>query len=304
MDQNPVRLGTRGSQLAQWQAQWVRAQLEQLGCTVQLVLIETTGDRRLDSIPALGMQGVFTKEIQLALIEGAIDVAVHSLKDLPTVGPPEVRLASIPARAEPWDVLVSCNGQSLETLASGARVGTSSRRRRAQLLAARPDLQVIDLRGNVGTRLRKLDAGELDAVVLAAAGLERLGIDDRPMQTLRPPQMLPAAGQGALALEVRMDDARVFDLLRPMHDETSAAAVSAERTVLRELRAGCLAPVGTWGRMDGAGELWLDAVVLTVNGGQQVRASGHASAHDPEGLGRRVARQLLDQGAAALMSEL
>ncbi|MFO0916567.1 MAG: hydroxymethylbilane synthase [Pirellulales bacterium] len=296
-----IRIGTRGSQLARWQADWVESQLQQCGCDVEQVIIETTGDRRLDSIPTLGMQGVFTKEIQLALQRHEIDVAVHSLKDLPTLVEPGLMLACIPPRATPWDLLLSVEGRTLENLPQGARVGTSSRRRRAQLLAVRPDLEIVEVRGNVGTRLGKLDSGQLDALVLAAAGLERLGLANRPAQPLRPPVMLPAAGQGALGLETRADDQSTIEQLASMHDLPTAAAVLAERTVLQVLEAGCLAPVGTWGRLDATGQLELDAVVLTVDGSRQLRASGVGDSSRPVDLGQEVARELLAAGAAELM---
>ncbi len=243
-----VRLGTRASLLAQWQAQWVAAQLHALGVEVELVPVTTSGDQQQTPIGAIGGQGVFTKEIQRELLAGRIDLAVHSLKDLPTDAVAGLCLAAIPARAAVADALLSDKYPSLEQLPPGAIVGTGSLRRRAQLLHVRPDLQVRDIRGNVDTRLGKLHAGQYDAVILAEAGLERLGLSGQIAQRLPMAIMLPAVGQGALGLEVRSDDRPTLELIQSLDDADSRAAVSAERAMLAALRGGCLAPVAAWGR--------------------------------------------------------
>lgn len=269
---------------------------------MEQVIIETTGDLRQDSIPTLGVQGVFTKEIQQALLRDEIDIAVHSLKDLPTLPTPGLHLAAITERASAWDVLVSRAGHTLAELPAGAKVGTSSRRRRAQLLAYRSDLEICEIRGNVGTRLSKLDQGQITALVLAQAGLDRLGFVDRPRVELAPPLMLPAAGQGALGLETRADDSTTTQALQLLHHAETAASVRAERAVLSGLRAGCLAPVGTWGRLGDAGQLVVSAVVLSLDGQQVLKGEISGTAEDAEALGLELAQQLIGQGAAELIS--
>lgn len=297
-----LRLGTRGSPLARWQAEWVADRLQALGRQVEIVCIETGGDRSSRPIPALGGQGLFTKEIQRALLDRRVDLAVHSLKDLPTEPVHGLVLAAVPPRDSPGDALVSPIASSLEALPQGARVGTGSRRRQSQLLHARPDLRVAELRGNVDTRLRKLDEGQYDAIVLAEAGLKRLGRAHRIAQIIPPEIMLPAAGQGALGIETRADDLRAREALLPLDDRATRQAVLAERAVLAELRGGCLAPIGMWARME-QGRLVLDAAVLSPAGDRRVAARAQGSPEDPQSLGAEVARQLLAQGAAQLIAE-
>jgi len=297
-----IRLGTRASALARWQADWVAAALTRLGHIVTLVPITTSGDRQTDKpVHELGGVGLFTKEIQRALLDDTIDLAVHSLKDLPTDAVPGLTLAAVPKRASPADVLVSGDGKLLADLPPGATIGTSSLRRRAQLLHARPDLAPVDVRGNVDTRLRKLEAGQYEALVLAEAGLTRLGLHARITQVLSPAIMLPAPGQGALALESRTDDKATQDAVAPLIDPASLAAVLAERELLRALAGGCLAPVGAWGRVDLDGNLALSAAVLSCDGKKRLAADGEGAAADPLALGRRVAQDLLRQGAADLI---
>jgi hydroxymethylbilane synthase len=306
-----LRLGTRASKLARWQADWVADRLRQLGHAVGLVEITTRGDaERNSTIGDIGT-GVFTKEIQRALLAGNVDLAVHSLKDLPTEPVAGLVLAAVPARESASDVLVVGAGSRapgagkyespLPLLSHGARVGTGSVRRQAQLLYARPDLLVEGVRGNVDTRLAKLDAGEFDALVLAEAGLKRLGLASRITQVLPSDVMLPAVGQGALGIECRADDAKTQAALAALDDAATHAAVRAERALLAQLRGGCLAPVGANGRIID-GRLELSAVVLSADGRHRIAASDGADPADAVALGRRVAEALLSRGAAALIA--
>jgi len=300
---NTIRLGTRASALARWQANWVAEALRRLGHEVTLVPITTSGDQQTDApLRAMGGVGVFTKEIQRALLEGIVDLAVHSLKDLPTDLVPGVILAAVPTRESVADALVSRQGGGLDELPRGARIGTGSLRRRAQLLHVRPDLKMIDVRGNVETRLRKLEEGWFDALVLAEAGLRRLGLSDRITQVMPTAIMLPAPGQGALGLETRGDDSRLHDAVAPLSDPPTQAAVIAEREMLRVLGGGCLAPIGAWGRCLPTGRLALDAVVLSPDGRQQLAAAAEAEPEDAPELGRRLAQELLQRGAGKLIA--
>lgn len=299
----PLRLGTRASRLARWQADWVAGRLQAAGHAVELVLIRTTGDQNKSGpVASLGGQGVFTKELQRALLDQRIDLAVHSMKDLPTAPVDDLLLAAVPPREAAQDALVAASAPDLQQLPQGAVVGTGSTRRRSQLLYARPDLQVRDLRGNVGTRLEKLDRGDYDAIVLAEAGLRRLGLADRITQLLPGEVMLPAPAQGALAIECRAADAATLAAVEPMDDPASHAAVTAERAALRRLEGGCLAAMGAWAEVvDGA--LALSAVVLSTDGRQRLEVSRSDSELAPQDLGIAVADELLQQGAAALLRE-
>jgi hydroxymethylbilane synthase len=304
--QSKLRLGTRASALARWQAEWVAGELKKLGAEVELVPIVTQGDVKSGPLAQIGGQGLFTKELQRALLDQRIDLAVHSLKDLPTEPVEGLAIAAVPDRESTSDVLVlggrgSSRAAGIESLPTSARVGTGSLRRKAQLLKLRPDLVVEDIRGNVETRLRKLDESQFDAIILAEAGLKRLGFADRISAVIPWQTMLPAIGQGALAIETRSDDERVRRVLAPLDHVPSHHAVLAERTLLFHLRAGCLAPVGAWGRFE-TGRLLLDAVVLSADGSRRLTASD-SSTDDPIALGRRVAEHLLNQGAAQLISE-
>lgn len=296
-----LRLGTRGSPLARWQAEWVAAQLAARGIAVQMVHISTQGDVRTGPLGQIGGQGLFTKEIQRALLTGEIDLAVHSLKDLPTEPVPGLALAAVPPRESTADVLVSNRFASLDALPTAARVGSGSLRRKTQLLHLRPDLQLAEIRGNVDTRLRKLDEGEYDAIVLAEAGLKRLGLQARIASVIPRSIMLPAVGQGALGIETRADDARTRELLAPLDDFATHAAVRAERSLLAALRGGCLAPVGAFARIDGD-ELLLDSTVLSADGRQRLSASGRSAPDAAVALGARVAEQLIAQGASQLIA--
>jgi len=299
------RLGTRASALAAAQAGWVAERLARQGAQVELVPITTTGDRhRGEPIEQIGTQGVFTKEIQNALLAGQVDLAVHSLKDLSTQAVPGLALAAVPERGPAADALVFRDPgvRTLDDLPRGAVVGTGSLRRKAQLLHARSDLRIENIRGNVETRLAKLDAGRYDAVALAEAGLRRLGLDARIGEILRLAIMLPAVGQGALAVETRDDDHAARAVAAAIDHRPTRAAVAAERAMLSALEAGCSAPVAAWGRMEG-NVLRLTGRVLRADGSQQLDATREGPADEPESLGRLVAQRLIDQGAAALIRE-
>lgn len=304
----PIRLATRASRLALWQANYVSSLLQQQipGLAVEIIEVSTVGDRdRSSALAEMGGQGVFTREVQTAVLDGRADVAVHSLKDLPTETAAGLLLAGVPERAPRWDVLITPRSQPLadwQAIPDGARVATGSLRRRAQLLYARPDLVMCDVRGNVETRLTKLDAREFDLLVLAEAGLERLGLADRIAHRVGPPLMLPAVGQAALGLECRDDDARSCELLGRMTHPPTLAEVLAERACLRSLRAGCHAPVGTLTTISAAGSLTLETIVLSPDGAERLHAVGTASDGDPEALGADVAAQLFQQGAERLLS--
>lgn len=297
-----LRLGTRGSPLARWQAEWVAARLRSAGVAVSLVPVATQGDRQQNGpVETIGGQGVFTKELQRALLDEQIDLAVHSLKDLPTDLVPGLTLAAVPERAPCGDVLLSRRSQSFAELPRGALIGTGSSRRRSQLWQARPDLRMADVRGNVDTRLRKLDEGQYDALVLAEAGLLRLGLAERITQVLPKELMLPAVGQGALGIEARAVDGELRQTLAPMDHAETHQAVIAERAMLAALRGGCLAPIGAWGRME-SGQLLLSGVVLSGDGARRVAAQAASEPDSAAELGRRVADDLLRQGAAELIA--
>lgn len=296
-----MRLGTRGSRLARWQADWVAARLRERGHAVEITTIRTEGDASQSGpVATIGSQGVFTKAIQQALVAGEVDLAVHSLKDLPTTLIPGLTIAAIPERAPLADALVSNVADSAAGLPEGARVGTGSFRRRAQLLNRRPDLTLGELRGNVETRLRKLDDGEHDAIVLAEAGLVRLGLADRITRRLPPQEMLPAPGQGALAIECRADDDATHEALTALDHASTRAAVTAERDALARLEGGCLAALGAWGRVDGE-RLRLSVVVLREDGSRRLDADGSAIYGEHATLGERLADDLLSRGAAELL---
>lgn len=296
-----IRIGTRGSKLALWQANWVAGQLRTHGHEVHLEIIATQGDISTQPLSLVGGQGLFTKEIQRELLAGRVDVAVHSLKDLPTQPIPSLCLAAVPPRETTADVLVSRSGQSFETLPAGSRIGTGSSRRAAQLRSWRGDVDVLDIRGNVDTRLAKLAAGDYDAIVLAAAGLTRLGLKDRITQVLPIERMLPAIGQGALGLECREEDTATRQALAEMNDPASMAEVTAERALLLALLAGCLAPVAARATVTGD-SLTLVAKVLSLDGGQVISASTSGPASKAAAIGTQLASDMSAQGAAALIS--
>lgn len=299
----PLRIGTRGSALALAQASWVKQRIERAHPErpVELRIIKTSGDRVMDmAIANIGGKGVFTKEIEEALLFGAIDLAVHSLKDLPTKLPDGLQLAAVPPREDARDVLVARSRQTLSTLPPGSRLGTGSLSRRAQLLHVRPDLVPTPIRGNIDTRLRKLDAGEVDALVLAAAGLKRLGREDRVGEFLGDEVCVSAAGQGALAVEAR-DDGSMSEWLKCLHDPGAFAEVTAERALLDRLGGGCHVPIGARARADGA-ELRLVGVVASLDGNSLCRGEIAGRTAQAAELGRRLAEQLLAKGAEKLLS--
>jgi hydroxymethylbilane synthase len=304
-----LTIGTRTSALARWQTGWVRARLEAAwpGLTCTLQPFTTTGDRVLDQpLPAIGGKGVFTAELEEALRAGTIDLAVHSLKDLPIADAPGLVVAAIPPREDAHDVLIAHSGGGLAALPPGARVGTSSLRRAAQLRLQRPDLELLPLRGNVDTRVRKLLAGDYDAIVLAAAGVLRLGLSEHIAEYLPFALMLPAPGQGALALQCRANDAATRGLVGALDDPATRAAVTAERAFLAGLGGGCAAPIAAYAEADPASagqpeRLRLDGLVASPDGRRVVRVSGIGG--DAFELGRRVASEASQRGAADILAD-
>ncbi|MGY1651453.1 hydroxymethylbilane synthase [Geodermatophilus sp. SYSU D01119] len=301
-----LRLGTRASQLARTQSQTVADALTAAsGVPVELVHISTEGDRSAAAIAQLGGTGVFVTAIRQALLEGTVDVAVHSYKDLPTAPEPGLVLAAVPPREDPRDALVARDRLTLGELPAGARVGTGAPRRVAQLRALGLGLEIVPIRGNVDTRMARVVPGDLDAVVLARAGLARLGRLEVVTETLDPLQVLPAPAQGALAVECRAGDERTRALLAALDDPATRAAVLAERTTLAALEAGCSAPVAAYAELaegDDGPELYLRASVTAIDGSDGVRGSLTGPVGDAERLGRELAADLLDRGAAALMA--
>ena len=296
-----IRIGTRGSKLALWQANWVKSQLTAAGFDAELVIITTTGDVSARPLSEVGGQGLFTKEIQRELLDDRVDVAVHSLKDLPTVAIPGLLLAAVPERETTEDCLVSRSKERFEELPAGSRIGTGSSRRQAQLRAWRSDVEVLDIRGNVDSRLRKLHEGEFDAIVLAVAGLTRLGLADQITERLPQDRMLPAIGQGALGLECRATDDMTANALRMLNHPASMAAVKAERSLLASLLAGCLAPVAANAVVSGE-QLELRARVLSVDGKRSIEGSLQGAITDAASIGAKLAKQLSEQGAAQLIA--
>ena len=298
-----IRIATRKSPLALWQAEYVKAQLQHFhpDLIVELVPMITKGDQILDSpLAKIGGKGLFIKELEVAMQEGRADIAVHSMKDVPMVLPEGFELAVICPREDSSDAFVSHLYDSLMNLPQGARVGTSSLRRQCQIKAIRPDLQILDLRGNVGTRLSKLDAGEYDAIILASAGLIRLGLPQRIRQRLPESLSLPAVGQGAVGIECRQDDPVIQVLLAPLHCPATAVCVQAERAMNRQLQGGCQVPVAGQAQFID-GELTLTGLVGSLNGDTLLRAVQRGSSQDPQALGERVAHCLLNMGAAPLL---
>jgi hydroxymethylbilane synthase len=294
-----LTIGSRGSQLALWQARHVAERLEAMGVESRIEIVRTTGDHlQTASLAQAGGKGLFTKEIEEALLDGAIDLAVHSLKDLPTDMPPGLEIAAIPQREDARDAIA---GMRLDELPQGARVGTSSGRRAAQLRLLRPDLQLEPIRGNVDTRLRKLREGQYDAIVLAAAGLLRLGLAGEVAEIFSPEQICPAPGQGALAIETRERDA-AFDICAALNHEPSAQAVACERAVLAGLGGGCQLPMGAFAELCGD-QIRVSAVVLSPEGSRRVRVEMSGARNAPERLGRAAAEELIAKGAREILAE-
>jgi hydroxymethylbilane synthase len=294
-----LRIGSRGSQLALWQANHIRALLRERGHEVELEIIKTTGDKITDvALAKVGTKGMFTKEIEEALAEGRIDLAVHSLKDLPTEVPPGFEIAAITKRENPRDVFCSRKYKSIEDLPRGARIGTSSLRRQAQLKAVRPDLDIYPLRGNVDTRLRKLEGGEYDAIILAAAGLNRLGKTELVRQIIPADVMCPAAGQGALGIEIRAGDSVTRKHLAFLDDAAARATTTCERALLNKLGGGCQVPIGAFAELRN-GRLHLEAIVADPDGTKVLRESRDGT--DPVQLGESVGDTLLQRGGDAIL---
>lgn len=301
-----LRIATRQSPLALWQANFVKAELEKYhpNLTVELVTMVTKGDVILDTpLAKIGGKGLFVKELELALLEERADIAVHSMKDVPMSFPEGLGLAVICEREDPRDAFVSNHYASLAELPEGAIVGTSSLRRQCQLMAAYPHLTVKSLRGNVGTRLSKLDNGEYDAIILASAGLIRLGMPERIKSFISVEDSLPAAGQGAVGIETRVNDTRVLNYLAKLNHNPTACCVMAERAMNTRLQGGCQVPIGGFATLNGE-ELELNALVGSLNGSTIIRASGKAHQRDAEQLGIRIAEQLLAQGADKILAEV
>lgn len=296
-----IKIGTRASRLALWQAEFVAAELKKFfpALEVELVKIHTTGDKILDApLAKIGGKGLFTKELELQMATGAIDLAVHSLKDVPTELPAGFRLAAITRRAQPFDAFVSNDFATLDNLPHGAIVGTSSLRRAAQILSLRSDLQIKNLRGNVETRLKKLDAGEFDAIILAAAGLERLGYSSRIRELMT--QIIPAAGQGALAIETLAGDEEIFRLVQVLNDAETCAAVEVEREFLTEVGGSCQVPVGVFAQVVDE-KISVRALIASTDGQRVVKASETAPLENCHGLGKIIAARMLNNGGRELL---
>ena len=299
-------IGTRGSKLALWQANHIAESIRTRYPSVEVTIVRivTTGDRILDvPLAKIGGKGLFTKELETAMLQGEIDLAVHSLKDMPTELPPGLTLAAVTRRADPGDALISPRFSTLDELPSGARVGTSSLRRRAQLLHYRPDLLISDLRGNLDTRLNKVRTQELDAIILAVAGLKRLGWEQDISQVLPHSICLPAVGQGALAIEARQDDVEVLELLSFLNDQETRAAVFAERAFLRVIEGGCQVPVGVYGEISGQ-RLSLSALIASVDGQTMIKDQVCGDAADGEALGDELAKRMLAAGGREILAAL
>lgn len=298
-----LRIATRKSALALWQAEYVKARLEHLhpDITVSLVPMVSRGDKLLDSpLAKIGGKGLFVKELEAAMMAGEADLAVHSMKDVPMEFPEGLGLYAICEREDPRDAFVSNRYETVAGMPAGSVVGTSSLRRQAQLMARRPDLKVHFLRGNVNTRLAKLDAGEYDAIILAAAGLMRLGFQERIGYAMAPEESLPAGGQGAVGIECRTDDTELHALLAPLNDHDSALRVRAERALNHRLNGGCQVPIACYALREN-GEIWLRGLVGQPDGSLLISAEARGPENDPEKLGVAVADDLLAQGAQAIL---
>ncbi|MFA5844118.1 MAG: hydroxymethylbilane synthase [Coriobacteriia bacterium] len=304
-ERSGLTIGTRGSKLALWQSEYIKARIEETtGLPVSLKIIKTTGDKILDvPLAKVGGKGLFTKEIEVELSAGTVDLAVHSMKDVPTELPEGLFIAATPARVDPRDVIVSGAGYDLATLPRGGKLGTSSLRRRAQVLALRPDLEIVDVRGNLDTRMRKAEDGTLDAVILAAAGITRLGWADRITHYEDPSVMCPAVGQGAIGIEIREDDEFMRGVCDALRDEDTFTCVRAERVVMRTLEGGCQVPIGAYARIED-GTLVMDAVVASVDGTTVLRHRLTGSPDEPEALGAAMVDRLLDMGADAVLEAI
>jgi hydroxymethylbilane synthase len=301
----PLRIGTRGSILARWQAEFVRKQLFQVtGVEADIVVIKTSGDKMQQApLTQIGGKGIFIKELEEALLEETVDLAVHSVKDIPTETPGRLFFPAVCRRDDVRDCLVSHNGTVLANLKQGARVGTSSLRRQAQLRHYRGDLDIRELRGNVDTRLRKVASGEYDAIILSKAGLDRLGWSQKITEPLSTEISLPAVGQGAIAIESRVKDRDAAEILEKLDDSETRTAVIAERALLATMQGGCQVPLGAWARLE-RGELVMEAVVCSIDGQQYVRQKASAPPDHAAQLGEHMARLLIEGGARSILDEV
>ncbi len=301
----PLRIATRQSPLALWQAEFVRGELlrHHPGLTIELVKMTTQGDRLLGApLAAAGGKGLFLKELEEGLMDGRADIAVHSMKDVTVELPAGLAIVAICERADPRDALVSNRYATLEALPAGARVGTSSLRRQCQLRHRRPELDIVNLRGNVNSRLKRLDAGDFDAIILAAAGLARLDLEHRIRAPIGPDTSLPAVGQGAVGIEARRDDQHIAALLAPLEHAPTRACVTAERAMNAVLEGGCQVPIGALASLD-HDALALKGLVGRTDGSEILYAEAHGSRSDPQAVGTQAAQRLLDQGAAAILAD-
>lgn len=295
-----IKIGTRGSKLALWQANFIASKLIEKNFDVEIVEVHTTGDKILNTpLAKIGGKGLFTKELELQLANKQIDVAVHSLKDVPTELDDAFKIAAIIKRENPFDAFVSNTYKTFDELPENAIVGTSSLRRAAQILMLRPDLQIENLRGNVDTRLKKLDAGNFDAIILAAAGLQRLGYSSRINQLLT--QIIPAVGQGALAVEIRAEDKKIFDAVNFLNDEKTCAAVKVERDFMKTVQGGCQIPVGVYAEINDD-KIFVRAVIAAIDGKNFVKDSAVANISDVENLGKNFAQKLLNNGGREILA--
>ncbi len=301
----PLRIGSRGSILARWQAEFVRKQLFQVaGVEAEIIIIKTSGDKMQQApLTQIGGKGIFIKELEEALLDESVDLAVHSVKDIPTETPSRLFFPAVCRRDDVRDCLVTTNGKTLETLKQGARVGTSSLRRQAQLKHYRADYDIRELRGNVDTRLRKVESGEYDAIVLSKAGLDRLGWGQKISEAISTEISLPAVGQGAISIESRVKDTEIAEVLGKLDDPETRTAIIAERALLSTLQGGCQVPLGAWARME-RGELLMEAVVCSVDGKQYVRERATAPPEQAAQLGEQLAHRLAEGGARGILEEV
>lgn len=305
-ERTQLTIGTRGSKLALWQSEYIKARVEEItGLPVDLKIIKTTGDKILDvPLAKVGGKGLFTKELEVELMAGTVDLCVHSMKDVPTELPEGLVIAATPERVDPRDVIVSGAEYTIDSLPQGARVGTSSLRRRSQLLALRPDVEIVDVRGNLDTRMRKAEDGEVDAVILASAGITRMGWADRITHYIDPGQMVPAVGQGAIGVEIREDDEFMQEVCARLTDPATLTCVTAERVVMRRLEGGCQVPIGAYCRVTDESALVMDAFVGSVDGVTLIRHTLEGSTAEPVMLGEAMVDRLLDMGADAVLAEV
>lgn len=298
-------IGTRGSKLALWQSEYIKGLVEEItGLPVELKIIKTTGDKILDvPLNKVGGKGLFTKELEVELMAGTVDLCVHSMKDVPTELPEGLYISATPERVDPRDALVSGAGYTLDTLPQGAKVGTSSLRRIAQVRSLRPDVEIVDVRGNLDTRMRKAETGEVDVVILASAGITRMGWADRITSYIPTDQMVSAVGQGAIGIEIRENDEFMRDVTDKINHADTFTCVTAERVVMKKLEGGCQVPIGAYATLDGD-TMHMDAIVGEVDGTTILKATLEGPASDPVALGDRMVAALLDLGAHEILSAI